>query len=437
MYKKITSRKIVIFSIIMIYLPLLPQNTIAKSKSNSKTTIERDWISWRGPFGNGSTDEVIPNPKALEDSSSIRWKTNIGLGSSSVAVQGKRIYVFGNQKCAINSEQKDCDVIACLNAETGKEIWRYVYPSDPGPHSGPFSSPVVNDDFVYAFSRHGNLLCLNKKDGKKIWETDINSFGFTKDNWGYASSPVIHDNTLFLRTGKSGIALHKKTGEKIWADDTTRSKCYSSAAISQLNGKPVIAFAGMDAVRLFDIGTKQLIHQYPCKLHPNGPSGDPQFLNKDLLLINGSKLFGLLDISQKPVKPAWIKEDYGCGFQGFIIFKNMAFGMGSVISRDQAFSIIRCINLDNGNIEWRKTLGIWGSFSLAGDKLIVIEGNGRLVLVNPSMAEYLEIASMQVFNYDENEVKGGKTSIWTQPVFSHGHIYIRATNGDLACVDMR
>ena len=113
------------------------------------------------------------------------------------------------------------------------------------------------------------------------------------------------------------------------------------------------------------------------------------------------------------------------------------FGLGTIHGKEQTVSYFKCIDLETGERFWLERLSAWGAMSLAGDKLIIIEGNGRLVIANATSKGYQEISSLEVVKYDIKDVRNAKTSFWTQPIFSHGHIYIRSCNGDVACVNMQ
>jgi hypothetical protein len=76
-----------------------------------------DWPRWRGPNGDGISTETDWDPEALKDGPKIIWKTNVGMGLSNVAIKGKYLYTMG-------SDYEE-DIVYCLNAETGEEVWRY------------------------------------------------------------------------------------------------------------------------------------------------------------------------------------------------------------------------------------------------------------------------------------------------------------------------
>ena len=81
-----------------------------------------DWPRWRGPNGDGISLETGWNPEALSGGPKVLWKVRVGTGYSNVAVKGNLLYTIGYKM-----REKE-DVVLCLDAETGEEIWRYTLP---------------------------------------------------------------------------------------------------------------------------------------------------------------------------------------------------------------------------------------------------------------------------------------------------------------------
>jgi hypothetical protein len=110
-----------------------------------------DWPQWRGPNGDGISMETDWNPGALSEGPKILWKVEIGKGLSNIAIKNNYLYTTGYQ----DGE----DIVYCLNAETGEEVWRYSYPHRYlGGYGGATqSTPIVEDMYVYALSIEGIL----------------------------------------------------------------------------------------------------------------------------------------------------------------------------------------------------------------------------------------------------------------------------------------
>lgn len=395
----------------------------------------RDWASWRGPFGNHTTDERDWNPRALEGGATICWQVNIGRGHGAVSVRGNRVYAFGNQKNEISGRLTDCDVVTCLDAATGREIWRYAYASHPGNSPGPRATPFVDANCVYTHSRHGRVHCLEMDTGRVIWSTDLKDFGYKEPRFGFCSSPVIHDNILLLCVGGSGIALDKRTGRKIWSGDTRMADCQSSPILFEREGQTVSVLMNREAMNIVDVQTGQVRLSFPWGFSRN----DASVIQNMLLLSNTQDGAVLLDISSDPPKPVWRREHIFGSLQGFVIFKRWAFGFGRREKRSylQFGGPFQCVNIDQGKVEWEHDLGFWGSMILAYDKLIIITGDGRLIVAEPSSQGFQEISSAPIYHINSRDLQGPHNCCWTMPVLSHGRVYVRAIDGNLTCVDMR
>ncbi len=92
--------------------------------------VAADWPQWRGPDRDGKVSGFT-EPKAWPQQLTKGWKTSIGSGDATPALVGDKLYAFAR-------EGTD-EVTVCLDAGTGKEIWRDKYPAGTnvsGPASG-------------------------------------------------------------------------------------------------------------------------------------------------------------------------------------------------------------------------------------------------------------------------------------------------------------
>src|SRR5262245_41087068 len=102
-----------------------------------------DWPQWRGPHSDNKViDFTSPKtwPKSLTKKSRV---SGVGQGESSPILVGDNVYAFGR----VGGNE----VTMCLDAATGKEIWRdkgYAAAKVTGSDSqypGPRSTPVVSE----------------------------------------------------------------------------------------------------------------------------------------------------------------------------------------------------------------------------------------------------------------------------------------------------
>jgi outer membrane protein assembly factor BamB len=59
--------------------------------------------------------------------------------------------------------------VLCLDAATGKELWRHDTPK------GIINTPAVDGQQIYVGCRDGQVYCLGRYDGKLHWQADLGS----------------------------------------------------------------------------------------------------------------------------------------------------------------------------------------------------------------------------------------------------------------------
>jgi len=197
----------------------------------------QDWPQWRGPNRDGKvTGFTAPKtwPKELKET----WKVTVGEGVATPALVGDKLYVF--------SRQGGDEILRCLSAADGKEVWKEKYASAgwqgiDSSFQGPRSSPAVADGKVVTLGALGILSCFDAATGKRLWQKD--DFKGSMPRFHVASSPIIVDGLCVaqLGTGRSGgvMAYDLASGEQKWKW-TGDGPGYASPALLTLGGTKVI-----------------------------------------------------------------------------------------------------------------------------------------------------------------------------------------------------
>src|SRR5260370_26334361 len=130
-----------------------------------------DWPQWRGPNRNGIASEKVSaawpgaGPRIL-------WRASVATAFSSFAISRGCVYTMGN------SDQRD--IIWCLDARTGREIWKHTYDSPLGPQyyeGGPGSTPTVDGDRVVTIGEWGDVFSRDAARGGVMWQRDLRHDG--------------------------------------------------------------------------------------------------------------------------------------------------------------------------------------------------------------------------------------------------------------------
>lgn len=120
----------------------------------------KDWPGWRGPERDGIAHESSWTATGQEKE---LWRAEVGRGYSCVAVANGRLYTKGHDV------EAELDVVRCLDALTGEELWAHAYPSklwDTMHEGGTLTTPVVAGERVYVLSRLGKFLVLDAATGE-------------------------------------------------------------------------------------------------------------------------------------------------------------------------------------------------------------------------------------------------------------------------------
>ena len=177
-----------------------------------------DWPCWRGPHGNGSVDcdeELVDNlaeakfcwqsEEKLPLTDVWRAYRDVGGGYCDPIVVGNRLYVYyyrpagrvdpryhrvwqENTRKQKISDETDLDlgrpmaddIVVCMDAATGRTLWRTVYPLRGGnamclyqATHWPHSVMCATGGKVFAINTLGRVFALDGASGKPLWDSDI------------------------------------------------------------------------------------------------------------------------------------------------------------------------------------------------------------------------------------------------------------------------
>ncbi len=380
-----------------------------------------EWSLWRGPQRDSISRENNWNPKSLE-SPKILWQKNVGQGFSAVAIQKNFLYTMGNKKRK--------DIVLCLNASTGEEIWQHSYDCASGSYPGPRCTPVLDGNYVYTLSREGHLFCLFAKDGKVKWSRNLKEdYDVASPKWGFACSPYFKDNILFLNLGKHGMAFHKENGKTIWKSDPQEPGGYASVVAYTKNNKDYALVFGETELHLVDPKTGKHFWSHPWETKYGVNAADP-IVSDGKIFISSGYDYGCALFSIKTEKPEliWKKASMKNHFSTCVLIDDYLYGFDGQSHRAKD-STLRCISFQTGELKWQQPLG-FGSVVAAGDKIIALNADGKLCIIEASPKKYQEISSCML--------PKAKTSVfWTMPVLCNGKIYCRDSEGELICIDVK
>jgi outer membrane protein assembly factor BamB len=237
-----------------------------------------NWPQFRGPTMNAAVADNADLPERWSETENIEWTAEIpGIGWSSPVVWGHRVFLttvtadgdFEQPKPGLYAPrgrpepppvQQDWRVY-CLDLETGDVLWQQSVqsgaPDFPRHMKNSYASETPTTDGERVYVRFGDLgLFTFDMDGNEIWSVSI-PFKRTRDDWGSASSPVLHEDKLILLYDNEEdswlAALDKRTGEEIWRTARDEVSSWASPYIWEHEQRTEIVTSGMNRIRAYDL----------------------------------------------------------------------------------------------------------------------------------------------------------------------------------------
>ncbi|MDB6006596.1 MAG: Pyrrolo-quinoline quinone, partial [Prosthecobacter sp.] len=208
------------------------------------------WPRFLGPTGAAIvTDSKIP--LKWSDTENLLWKKDLpGPGASSPIVLGERVFLtcwtgYGDKPGANNLNSLTRHLL-CLNRADGKVLWDAKVPSaapeDPfqgfiTEHGYATHTPVTDGEHVYVFFGKSGALAFDLQ-GKQLWQTSCGTSSGQR-RWGSAASPILHGNLLIVNATDESEALYgldKLTGKIVWKAEGDFGMAYGTPNILKRGG---------------------------------------------------------------------------------------------------------------------------------------------------------------------------------------------------------
>jgi outer membrane protein assembly factor BamB len=231
----------------------------------SLTVVQAEnWPQWRGPTLNGvSSEKNLPVKWTTEEN--VVWKVPMtGVSGSTPIIWRDRIF--------LNASDGDNLALWCVDKNKGEVLWKQ--PLGAGnvkmrKHNMSSPSPVTDGRSVYVMTGTGLLKAFDFS-GKELWSRDIQKeYGTFGLNWGYASSPLLFEDSLYvqvlhgMKTDDPSYVMRidKKSGKTVWKIDRPTNAIrespdsYTTPALLRYGKVTEIVITGGDCVTGHDPAT--------------------------------------------------------------------------------------------------------------------------------------------------------------------------------------
>lgn len=397
-----------------------PKKSDAKPHAGKAWKVAASWPNWMGPNRDGISQETDWKTDWPEKGLPVLWSKEIGIGFSSIAIHGNRLFTMGHD----NGEE----IVWCLDATTGAKIWTFRYPCaliNNLHEGGPGSTPTVHDGRVYTLGKEGQLHCLNATNGDVKWKKDLQTdLGVPLPEWGFSSSAVIHKNMVLLEGGRV-VAYDKTTGKKLW-QSAKHEAGYGSAAVFEFKKRDCIATLDCDALRVLDAanGKELASRQWQSPFRTN--STTPIVQGNKIFISTGYQIgSGLFEFDGTSLAEVYTNRNMRNHFNNSILYKGHLYGFDGNSNLGRIVRLT-CLDFSTGEIKWQERGLGCGSLMIADGKLILLGESGTLALAKATPESYQEISRSKFL----------EGRCWTVPVLCGKRIYGRNATGKIVCVDV-
>ena len=381
-----------------------------------------DWPGFRGIAARGVDDATaVPLQWNVPESKRVKWRVPVaGLGHSSPVVWGDhvctasaisgtpnpqlKVGLYGDIGSVLDQTEHKF-IVACFDKRTGKQRWERVARSGVPtikrhPKSTHASSTLATDGrhIIAMFGSEG--LYAYNMDGDPLWTKEFGTldsgfFMVPDAQWGFASSPVIHNGRVILQAdvqkGSFLAAFDARSGKQLWRTPRADVPTWSTPAVVLQGDTPQVVVNGWKHIGGYDLASGKEL----WRMHGGGDIPVPTPITSHGLIFITNAHGGKSPVYA--VKPS---------------------ARGDITLKDTETS--------NAHIEWSAARdGAYMQTPLVyGDLLYVCKDNGVLSVFDVKTGQ----------RHFQARLADGRTGFSASPVASNGRIYFTSEEGDVYVV---
>ena len=386
-----------------------------------------DWPTFLGPNRNGSIFETNLATTWPKEGPRALWQRQVGEGFSGPVVSAGKLVLF--------HRVADRETVECLDAMTGKELWKADYPStykdDFGFEEGPRSTPAVADSRVITFGADGMLNAWELATGRMLWSIDTRAtFKSGKGFFGIACSPLVEGNAVILNIGgKDGagiVAFDTASGKVLW-QATDDEASYASPVAATLGDRRCILVITRTALVALNPGDGKVVfrHAWTPPMNASVSAATPLVIG-DLIFISASYGTGTSLLRFKEPAPGviWSRDEVlSAHYATSVHHDGFLYGFDG---RQEQGCELRCVELKTGKVRWIESGLKAGTVTLANDLLLVMTERGELIQAPAAPGGFKPVSRAQILPF----------VVRAHPALADGLFYARSKD-KLVCIDLR
>lgn len=361
------------------------------------------WPQWRGPTRDGQISGVAWPEKLDTNHLQRAWSVELGPSYSGPIVSAD---------CVFTTETKDkkLEVVTAFDRKTGKQVWRTQW---DGAVSVPFfaksngdwirSTPALDGDRLYVAGMRDVLVCLDARDGKEVWRKDfVKELGAPLPDFGFVSSPLVDGDSVYVQAGASFVRLNKSTGEILWRTLKDQGgmwgSVFSSPIFAELAGQRQLVVQTREKLAGVDPADGKVLWEQPVEAFRGMNILTPVAV-KDMLFTStyGGKTMGF-KVAHADGK--WtVTEAWRHKAQGYMSTPVVIDGVAYTHLKSQR---VMAIEVETGRELWTssESFGKYWSLVASGDRILALDQRGVLFSLRANK-EKLDVLDKRKLTEDE------------------------------------
>ena len=373
-----------------------------------------DWPQWRGPNRDGAVASFT-EPASWPDQLTRKWKIDVGIGYATPILIGNRVYMY--------SRRDDNEVLAAIEADTGKVIWQSGYAAPYTMHpaavrheKGPKSTPTFAGGKLYTLGMSGIVTAFDAATGKQLWQKPASVPG---PLYGTAMSPLVDRGLVIVHVGSHNqgalTAFDANTGAAKWSW-TGDGPAYGSPIAAEFDGtRQVIVFTQQNLVGVA-AASGELLWKRPFTTPSTQNTITPILYGKTLIVSGLGNAVTAFTVTKR--NNEWVTEDVWQNADVSMYMTNAVLAGDAIYGMSQRNSgQFFCVDAKTGKTLWTSAprQATNAAIVRAGGLLFLLKDDAELIVAKASPSGFEPVKRYTVAN----------SATWAQPTISGNRIFVK------------
>jgi outer membrane protein assembly factor BamB len=317
--------------------------------------------------------------------------------------------------------------VRALDRRTGETLWAVRW---PGAMKVPFfakangdwirATPAYDGERLYVAGMRDVLVCLNGETGEEVWRKDfVAELGTPLPKFGFASSPLVVGDSVYVQAGAGVIKLDKLTGNVLWRSledgGGMNGSAFSSPTVAQLHGIDQLLVQARTKLAGIKMDSGEILWSLEIPAFRGMNILTPTVVGNTVFTSSYGGRSMLLRLEQQgagfTAEQAWNNK-----LQGYMSSPVVIAGHIYVHLKNQRFA---CVELATGDVKWTsKPFGKYWSMVAAGDRILALDERGELLLIRATPEQFDLVDRRQV----------SSDSTWAHLAVAGRQLFVRELN---------